>query len=442
MAGEIDPTWTGEQSEAPVPTRIPADENHATLPSAPRSRAWVIGAAVSAVIALVGGLFVASETGILTLGIEHWWGASNRPNEALSSAGAAVAQANSYAAQGEVVLTWQTPPTLPVLDARAANAVQVGSGVGETTLTVRFNEQTAPEGKLIETEWLPHTDADVAQLAPLFFRDRIRLDLFKTQQSLYVRLPEVKDGGWVEVNATDLAALDLKETTWSSVLQALGANMASGSRIAGRTLDGVRVKGYTASVNPAAALATFFQSTNDAANTDALTLSTFYIGRMNRLPYALAAEGNIGGATVKGSLAFRQFNGQINVAAPTQVAKATLGDWLVSQGLIARTPAAARDAKRSHDLGRIVDALAQYATEEHPYRYPKVDGVVKLESTSEPGKTIAGILGDLPSDPLAPNHYYGYSSDGSIYRLTAVLEDAANPAGVKEGDLTLLVRIP
>ncbi|MGI6103388.1 MAG: hypothetical protein ACOYBJ_02080 [Patescibacteria group bacterium] len=441
--GEIDPTWTGATEPAPVATRIPADEAGVALSPPPRSRGWLIGAAATVLLLALGGLFLASEAGLITLGIERWWGASNRPAEALADAAQEIAAAGRYAAHGELVLTWATVPTLPLLEP-VTNADPAAGATEEAPvqLTIRFTQQTASEGTLIETEWLPDVSPAVAaQLAPFFTRDRVRLDLFIAGESLFLRLPEDKDGGWVRMQLAELAALDAGAPTWEAILSALGKELTDGRRVLGRTIDGVRAKGYEATTR-AAGIQALLSPKSSAGSSNALTLKPFYVGRSDRRPYGLIANGQFGAVTVAGTVAFRQFDGAIVVAPPTDAAQTKLGDWLVARGLIARTPAAARDAERVADLGRIADALAHVATESHPYRYPKVEGVVKLEESSEVGQALVRVLGDLPTDPLAPTRYYGYASDGTTYRVTAVLEDADHPAGTKEGELTLLVRTP
>ena len=442
--GDIDPTWTGNTPTSPVPAHIPADEHATSLPLPIRPRRWLAVLGIGSLFAVLGGLFFASEAGWVTLGIERWWGASNRPQEALADAGAALSTASRYRAHGELTLRWETPPMLPMLEGTMTNEVETTTeGAGAVTaLTVRFVQQTGPEGALFETEWLPSASVSAAaRLAPFFGHNQIRLDIFVTDADLYLRQPAGKDGGWVQVGRQELSTLGASEATWTELIAAIASGVTGGERTLGRTLDGVRVKGYEATTQPTNIVQAILPNVR---NTDGvLTLEPVYVGRADRRPYAVTLTGNVGATAVEGTIVFRDFDGAVVVTPPAgTIARASLGDWLVAQGLIARTPAAARDAQRVSDLGRLKDALAHYATEEHPYRYPKVDGVIRLDGSSELTTALQAILGTVPTDPLSPARYYGYSSDGATYRLTAVLEDRDHPSGMQDGELTLLAVTP
>lgn len=79
-----------------------------------------------------------------------------------------------------------------------------------------------------------------------------------------------------------------------------------------------------------------------------------------------------------------------------------------------------RDAKRMSDLQRIKTMLVFY---QNRYGvYPITKG---MEKTNDKNGAIQKF-GGIPIDPLNPNYYYGYKSDGKSFELSARLENLEN----------------
>lgn len=94
------------------------------------------------------------------------------------------------------------------------------------------------------------------------------------------------------------------------------------------------------------------------------------------------------------------------------------------------------DLQRKTDLANIKTALKKYYQAKQAY--PEATAVQKTSDTDTALKVLVpDYLTQVPVDPLSPQNYYGYKSDGKTFELTAVLEDTTDPAGIKTGNIYL-----
>ncbi len=91
------------------------------------------------------------------------------------------------------------------------------------------------------------------------------------------------------------------------------------------------------------------------------------------------------------------------------------------------------DAQRKTDLANLKTALQRYYNDKQSY--PVATTSTK---TSDPDTALKVLVptyvSSLPLDPLSPNNYYSYKSDGKTFQLTSILEDRTDPAGVIIGN--------
>jgi hypothetical protein len=97
------------------------------------------------------------------------------------------------------------------------------------------------------------------------------------------------------------------------------------------------------------------------------------------------------------------------------------------------------DNQRKSDIREIQTALEAYGTDKGSFpiseTYSRVDSP---DSDIYTALVSGGYLTSMPTDPLAPDYWYGYKSvDGESYILTARLEDESDPEGVIRGDIVL-----
>ena len=98
-----------------------------------------------------------------------------------------------------------------------------------------------------------------------------------------------------------------------------------------------------------------------------------------------------------------------------------------------------RDNQRTVDILTISKALENYASD-HDDKYPETNGLEKISNKENPSFIAlknSGYLKELYADPLPDKYYYGYNSNGSVYELTAVLEDRNDERCVTEGNLCI-----
>ncbi len=100
-----------------------------------------------------------------------------------------------------------------------------------------------------------------------------------------------------------------------------------------------------------------------------------------------------------------------------------------SPSIVANT----NDQTRKADLAKIKEALTKYFADNG--QFPQApDGVKTSDMTSALAQgLVPKYLDKLPDDPLAPQYYYGYKSDGQSFELTAVLEDKTDSEGTSIG---------
>lgn len=95
------------------------------------------------------------------------------------------------------------------------------------------------------------------------------------------------------------------------------------------------------------------------------------------------------------------------------------------------------DAIRKKDLASIQLALKKYYADNGNYPVSAVEVKTSDSQSILAQALIPTYMSILPDDPLAPQYYYGYKSDGRTFELTCVLEDSTDTAGVPMGNLNI-----
>lgn len=444
------------------PPHIPARDEGVQLPAVkshlPGWATGLLGVAGVGTVAL--GLFVASEAGWISLGIENLWSISNNPKNAFAGAGAALAGTSQYAVDGQVAVAFGNSETaLPALSPRGqavladAATSETGRVLGARTaqanagppspsepgaITLLFAQSVSGEQGALESQWTVGPSVSSSLLGSRFVGGgTLRLNTVTEGDALYVQLPSAlgADEAWGKATLTELGAFNLQPLDWPKLFEAVGANYESGKRLPGKTLNGVRTKGYELQV-PANLLAeSIVPSTTKFPGT--LTLQA-WLGTADNRPYLVTIAGDSGSGSVNARLVFHAYGQSQTITVPATATSITLSSWVEQEGIIQVDSPASRDAIRKADLERIKTALQSYAQAQSPFSYPKTSAVSRLDQAQEVQAALKPYLESIPVDPLGPERYYGYQSDGTTFTLTAVLEESNDPAGAKQGDLTLL----
>ena len=111
-----------------------------------------------------------------------------------------------------------------------------------------------------------------------------------------------------------------------------------------------------------------------------------------------------------------------------------------SSVIAAQTPAVAltNDQQRKKDLADLQTALKNYRS--GSTTYPVAEKLVFLSNPDNPLKILVtmNLIAKLPQDPDSTKQY-AYKSDGTTYKLTAMLDNASDPEATVEGGNTLYV---
>jgi len=136
---------------------------------------------------------------------------------------------------------------------------------------------------------------------------------------------------------------------------------------------------------------------------------------------------------ILGGLFFASWEGWISVGGLEKYWKKTSAPAATTTTPPVNT-ATQNDNIRKADLGNIKDALKKYYQANQSYPIAST-----LQKTSDPGNVLAILvptyIAKLPVDPLSPSYFYGYTSDGKTFQITARLEDKTDPSGIQSGTL-------
>lgn len=136
-----------------------------------------------------------------------------------------------------------------------------------------------------------------------------------------------------------------------------------------------------------------------------------------------------------GTLAFADWKGWVKIglipkSSPTPETSPQLSPQITSTPEVSTN---VNDTTRKSDLVKIKQALLKYYKDTS--KYPIAETRVKTsDANSSLAKALVpNYLSSLPDDPLAPNYYYAYKSDGKTFELTCVLEDKSDTSGSMVG---------
>lgn len=385
--------------------------------------------AVSGLVVVGGVLIILSEYGTLSLGIEQLWGLSNRAGQALTVAASTLGASTNYRVTGKVTIDHLLPVD--------------GTASGDSSLAIEFVQDRATGSSKTTGNVTFHPATGQEQLfGPLLSGAvPVAFQLVQVGQDAYVHIDTVDAANqWEKFSASDANYLSLKPASWSTVVQGVAQSLAKGNRLPKQRIENVTTKGYHTQVS-AASLGGLLSSTTLGAS-DQLDVKA-QVGVGDKRPYQLTLDGPVSTKTLRGTLAatfnMSSFGSIETVVPPTadQVKVQSVPLFLSQHGLVKAESVVGRDVQRKADLRDIAVALVEYAATQHPFQYPKVDGVIHLDKDSAVAKAIAPYLPTLPSDPLASDRYYGYSSDGTRFELTASLENTGDASAKQVGTLAI-----
>lgn len=417
----------------PAPSTAPTVKPKAvpSLPKLSSIRFRVpIGVYIAAGLVVLGGILVGlSEFGAVALGVEQFWGLSNRANQALAVGAQTLLGSTNYRVTGRITLDG----VVPVADAAAAPSQLMIEFVQDRADTIsKVTGNVVFAGAPGQEELF---GTALSGGAPVPF------ELIQSNNDLYLRLPDADPvDQWQKLSSAQLTDLGIKGNGWSALVQALTQTTAKGKRLPKARLENVSTKGYE-TVVPTDTVVAPFTSTTVKAGSELTVKAQIGIG--DKRPYQLAFDGPFESSSLRGAIhatanfaSFGQVSG-LAVPAADKVKATSPLLFMSDHGLMKADSLIGRDVQRKADVRAIAVALVEYAAAQRPFAYPQTQGVVKLEPGSEIVKLLEPYLATVPTDPLGSSRYYGYRSNGTGFELTASLENTADTAATVEGSLAL-----
>lgn len=267
------------------------------------------------------------------------------------------------------------------------------------------------------------------------------LDLVYSDGKLYVKTSKdivfdpLVSGSWLAYDLKKFKDPSPSNKFWSSNFTNSDFSLV-GKRVGNETISGVRCFHYSAVATVGEALSDFGLSSDSLSSLEV----EYWIGTKDHLVYQMKIKAI---PTSKSAISrldillnFSDYgSGDSGFILPATSTNANL-EVNTTDGQSTTTDLTtpeSRDTKRKSDLANIAKALDSYRT--NTGQYP-ISANEKISSSAGTlyKSLVPNYITLLPLDPLDPNYYYGYDSDGRSYTLSAVLEDSNDSDGRKIGN--------
>ncbi|KKQ89999.1 MAG: hypothetical protein UT11_C0015G0006 [Berkelbacteria bacterium GW2011_GWA2_38_9] len=340
-----------------------------------------------------------------------------------------------------------TPPALPGVTSSSS----VDSQVAWNNMILSVFGTRQADGKMSGT--LSIAPANTKGQASIF---QVSYDFALDEKLLYLH-----PLGLFDANSANWQAIDLKEVetnqSLATLLKILDLKQLLPMFESGewQAQEGVIIKSQSNKDLGTITANKFNISTTNVVSSSIGDLKTIlYIAENESHPVKATATASIkdqSGASVPATIKsyFFNYNVEQKVSIPKKAdyAMITLDTFLSSNGFYSGSAipdgtseeADARDKTRKADIDKLVQALEKYKTDKNTYPITS-----RIEKTNESGTLkdalVSDYLNSLPVDPLDPNYWYGYNSDGYTYHITAIIEgsdtSAKQGARVKYQEIT------
>jgi len=278
--------------------------------------------------------------------------------------------------------------------------------------------------------------------------NEVELSIIRNEDSVFIKSAALNsiiksEKEWLKIN-TD-------EESLSSVISLAGI-VTSGERTGTEKVDGVSCYAYNLRINGqqlAQYLSGQLSIISDLISEISVIQAKVYIGKKDHLirKFEISASESSGRISISNniSLLFGGFGESQEISLPdAEEAKEeqwqTIKNYFLGTETSTELTVEQKDAQRKKDLNSIKTALQ--ACQETEGSYPSTDGeIIKTrdKNTVLSQALVPDYLENLPVDPETDKYYYGYSSDGASFKLTAILENTDDPEGILVGDYFLYV---
>ena len=390
----------------------------------------IILISILVILLVLAGLIFVNEYGIANLGLEKvygavgleklWGGLGNDGKAALAKSATAMKTVKSmtnnldFDYQGEsLVLAGTTGGTQTSL--KGKGVVENSGSDFQTDLSLDLSGLTSGSFGITAAA------------------SEVTLNVIKKDDKIYVKAPALSSlsqnsgSKWAEITA-------LSANTTSAAYD-LSAYVDSGKRVGSDKVSGTAVYVYDVNLNSQKFILDRLGSTAANSLKGTITLKAkAYLGKKDHRLYKEVLNFVMSGEKsdrMQATLAVNKFNPGVNISAPNPT------DIDPNGVLQLLTLTRNNDQKRKTDLASIAAALESYKTAKGSYPLTSGQLIKAGETNGALAKALVPqYLTTMPSDPNS-TLWYGYTSDGTTYTLSCVLDNHSDPEGKQSGNLYL-----
>lgn len=422
----VPPLVTPPPTVPPVTEPIPS--NNIPPSSAPSSLPWKIVIPI-VILVLAGGV-----------GGYLWWqgilfGTPRDPNIALLKMANALDHAQSYHIEGTA--SYQFRNSIDPFGQTISNPDEITVGIG-----FEHNQEKPGITQTVTTVDL----SEISRNLPTGIPSSLVAEVRHFDDQVYLNMPFVATLAglptttWLGMPTSEL---NLGEKVASNESFDFRTIIQSGERVGYEQIGPVQTGHYRFELATDQIASELKVSPEATADLPTATLD-LWLGVRDSLPYQFTltiavADGTLPTGDLVITASAGQFGAELPIELPesADVNPGSLASLFPQsiRGFETKT----RDAQRKSDLKKLQTALELYKADHATYPI-----ATQQTKTNDPANLLRPLVDSrflvkLPVDPLDPQYFYGYTSDGTTYELSSILEDLDDPIGVKRGSYTVQI---
>lgn len=427
----------------------------------------VVGIILLVVVVGCAGVIAASELGYLrgvaryynAIGLEKLWlGFPADPVYANIELSKKMSEAKSFRFEGDFEITakdglssqvskiFNMPIVLGETDKELASPSEINIGgnfsgdIDQPNNSMKLNFE-------LDTESLPEEMKAIPFFQGATPEETFSLEMIAKDEKIYLKMPFLGDlfgakDKWISLEIPG-ETLEINKTLEPLAEEDAEKMILEGGRYPARkvdkescyyyeiVIDASKISGYEGQVSGKGQTNIWVEKKNKYLKKIELNLSNF-------------GDGSSGG-DFNFTIEFSNYNQATSIETPKEdeVSKQTMESFvqtllmgtLTGGGLEKET----RDLQRKNDLLTIKASLESYFQDNGSYPLAETAQKTSDQNSILHQALILDYIAELPSDPLEPDYYYSYTSDGLSYELSAVLENFDDPDCQKIADKCLYI---
>ena len=263
----------------------------------------------------------------------------------------------------------------------------------------------------------------------------ISLDTIYKENSIYIKIPEEltsfpSAGKYIQIEQSQYQT---QAADWQpeALQKKLEKAIKSSERLSSASLNGIKLYHFQFVIDKN-------KIESDDISAEALTQNPkidVYVGKKDHLIYKISTDLDMEdtSSTIKFSLVFSDYNKAVSVQKPADDEIAEGGIENLIYGTVNSESPGVFDAQRKGHLATVKTALEKY--KEDNGEYPVSTEIDKTNNNSGvlAKSLVPKYLDVLPVDAKNPTWWYGYTGDGSTFKLWCLLENKSDSQGTQDG---------